>query len=582
MCEDTNHVEENINLDLLDRMRTQTPAGPEQTRDKPENDYIPRIQAPWIKYDRQVLKFDSYFQESVVENKTENFRIRFCQIFYYLTDGTIHVTEPKVENSGIPQGLFVNRQRIPKKLNCRGGDHFSWCDFNIAQNITFYDRTFRIINCDQFTNDFLTAHGIQLNKPEDMPQDRFSYHTKIKDVKIPPPDYKEYKEYHEVALGGGHPNGGLEKYIDNDRKVLCLDVMWNDTTLCGGTNYYKLNYFLADDTVEVKEIRRQNNGKDPFPLLLRRSKLPKEPFLTHYPGMSLKKEEFYTPKDLIIGNTVMIYNRPCLIHDCDEFTKKFYIDAYGITQTPITQDKQKYHKFEMQIPPYNGYGSEEDSLGNCFSLMPKPPHKNLNKMFNMDQYILRFNARLLSENREDNNRDFIISFYCGDDTLQVYLRTERNSGVIQGKYLERGRHKNSKTSEHYKESDMLIGASIHLNGSSFQLLSADEFTTNYCKNRPNMYQSCDVNYVFSQIKQYSDKFPDMNEFAKYFIQRLDPHKEQHIDFQVLYNRLVAEGIKMTYNEAFTLLREYDEFGNLKCSVPALFNAFKRFCNTGAA
>ena len=43
--------------------------------------------------------------------------------------------------------------------------------------------------------------------------------------------------------------------------------------------------------------------------------------------MSLKKEEFYTPKDLIIGNTVMIYNRPCLIHDCDEFTKKFYIDA---------------------------------------------------------------------------------------------------------------------------------------------------------------------------------------------------------------------------------------------------------------
>lgn len=135
-------------------MRAQTPAGPDQTRDKPENDYIPRIQAPWIKYDRQVLKFDAYFQESVVENKTENFRIRFCQIFYYLTDGTIHVTEPKVENSGIPQGLFVNRQRIAKKLNSRGGECFTWEDFNLAQNITFYDRTFRIINCDQFTRDF--------------------------------------------------------------------------------------------------------------------------------------------------------------------------------------------------------------------------------------------------------------------------------------------------------------------------------------------------------------------------------------------------------------------------------------------
>ena len=135
-------------------------------------------------------------------------RIRFCQIFFYLTDGTIHVTEPKVENSGIPQGLFVNRQRIPKKLNCRDGEHFTWSDFNISENITFYDRTFRIINCDDFTKSFLEAHGITLNNPEEMPQDRFSYHTKIKDIKIPPPDYKEYKEYYEVALGGGHPNGG--------------------------------------------------------------------------------------------------------------------------------------------------------------------------------------------------------------------------------------------------------------------------------------------------------------------------------------------------------------------------------------
>lgn len=349
--------------------------------------------------------------------------------------------------------------------------------------------------------------------------------------------------------------------MTNDRKVLCFDIMWNDTTLCGGINYYKLNYFLADDTVEVKEIRKQNNGKDPFPLLLRRKPLPKDPFLTHYPGMSLKKEEHYRPKDLICGNYVMIYNRPCLIYDCDEFTKKYFRDAYQVTQVPIELSKAKYHKFEMQIPPYNGYGSEEDSLGNCFSLMPKPPHKNLNKMFNMDQYILRFNARLLSENREDNNRDFIISFFCGDDTIQVYLKTERNSGITQGKYLERGRHKNSNTGEYYKESDMQIGATIYLNRSRFQLLSADEFTTNYMKARPNVFKSCDINFVFNQIRDIALKYPSMNDFAREFVTKLDPKKEQHISFDVLYNRLIAEGIKMTYSEAFTLLREYDELGN---------------------
>jgi hypothetical protein len=42
----------------------------------------------------------------------------------------------------------------------------------------------------------------------------------MKNVKIPPPDIKEYNEYNEVKLGGGHPNGGLAKYLDNDRKVL--------------------------------------------------------------------------------------------------------------------------------------------------------------------------------------------------------------------------------------------------------------------------------------------------------------------------------------------------------------------------
>ena len=52
-----------------------------------------------------------------------------------------------------------------------------------------------------------------------MPKDSFDVHKSLKDLKIPPPDSKEYKEYFEVKLGGGHPNNGLEKYLANDRKV---------------------------------------------------------------------------------------------------------------------------------------------------------------------------------------------------------------------------------------------------------------------------------------------------------------------------------------------------------------------------
>ena len=55
------------------------------------------------------MKFDSYFQESVVENPIENYRIRKCQIYYYLSDGTMYINELKNENSGLPQGVFCKR-----------------------------------------------------------------------------------------------------------------------------------------------------------------------------------------------------------------------------------------------------------------------------------------------------------------------------------------------------------------------------------------------------------------------------------------------------------------------------------------
>lgn len=94
--------------------------------------------------------------------------------------------------------------------------------------------------------------GCPLNEPETLPGDLFQTFIRTKDAKINPPDTKEYKEYIEVKLGGGHPNDGLKKYLDNDRKVLSFRVVWYDNTLEGGQNLYTINYFLADDSVEVK------------------------------------------------------------------------------------------------------------------------------------------------------------------------------------------------------------------------------------------------------------------------------------------------------------------------------------------
>jgi len=59
--------------------------------------------------------------------------------------------------------------------------------------------------------------GMGLNSKDTTPTDQFLTRNLTKELKISPPDTKEYKEYFEVKLGGGHPNNGLQKFINNDR-----------------------------------------------------------------------------------------------------------------------------------------------------------------------------------------------------------------------------------------------------------------------------------------------------------------------------------------------------------------------------
>lgn len=127
-------------------------------------------------------------------------------------------------------------------------------------------------------------------------------------------------------------------------------------------------------------------------------------------------------------------------------------------------------------------------------------------MFNEDQNILRFEARLLSENREDNDRKFIISFFCGDDNLMVYLVTERNSGIQGGKYLEKAPHKNPITSKYYTMSDMMIGEVLVLNTLRFQILKADEFTQKFMQERPNVFPQSDITYIMDRLRQCTLEF----------------------------------------------------------------------------
>ena len=153
------------------------------------------------------------------------------------------------------------------------------------------------------------------------------------------------------------------------------------------------------------------------------------------------------------------------------------------------------------MPPYNGYGSVEDSLGSVYSLQAKPPKMNMKKMFKQDMHILRFESKLVSTEPDDENRKFIVSFYCGDDSIQVYEVCDKNSGRIGGKFMERKKHNNPITGNYYEEKDFLIGRTIYLGGYKFQLLKADEYTEKYMEDNPDQFPEASIEIVISKIKK---------------------------------------------------------------------------------
>lgn len=266
--EKTITLNEKVDPALLDSMRmgASTNLTGVPRRQQQENDAIPRIAPRWLKHDRQVLNFKAYFLEPVVESATENYRVRKCTIYFHLDDDTFHIIEPRIPNSGIQQGVFLKRAKIAKP----DGSDYDWPDLKLGTDFEVNRRVFRIIDCDEFTKSFYSNEGVDIGTPEGYPDDPFDHARSMINMKQVPPDQAEFKNYIEVKLKGGRPNKGLESFLNNDRRVLSFKILWEDRSYDGGDKFYTLNYFLSDNSVEVKEINTQNSGRAAFPKLLKR------------------------------------------------------------------------------------------------------------------------------------------------------------------------------------------------------------------------------------------------------------------------------------------------------------------------
>ncbi|XP_054738199.1 EF-hand domain-containing family member C2 [Anastrepha obliqua] len=479
---------------------------------------------PWIAYDKKVLGFDAFFKETLHEVYNAPYQVRKVKIMYYLEDGTMQITEPKIDNSGIPQGCLVHRQRIPKPPPCQN-EFISILDLNVDTTIEIFDRKYHITNCDIFTRQFLNRSGIAVPDPVDMPVDPTTEMRKRSGKKT----HNQPPKKHPFA-----------QFLAFDRKVLKFHGYWDDRSEFGDVRKLEICYYLADDTMDIKEIFPRNSGREGPSLFLKRGKLPREFNGLPLPGqetpqtllnvlgtsmrnvrytldplnMGEKEVLYYADRDLQIGTVLNVYGRAVVLTDCDEYTQEYYRKRYGIedfTPAPIPlrgDDCAPTKQKERILPPYNGWGSYEDSEGNCISVEPKPPQSDFKKFIKLDRYVLRFGAKLLSTIRENCERIFVISYYLSDDTIQIFEIAERNSGFLGGEFMKRtriplpGQEKfTSKRPQCYQPYNFYIGATMSLKDHIFHIVSADEYTLIYMEHHPYEYPMADIKTIMAKIRE---------------------------------------------------------------------------------
>ncbi|MEW5310499.1 MAG: hypothetical protein WDW38_002293 [Sanguina aurantia] len=438
----------------------------------------------WLLYDKQVLRFYAYFLEHIEHSPLEDWRVRRCQVRVYLEDDSVEVVEPREANSGLPQGTLLTRG----KVSLTDGSRLTWRQLSVGGELKLYGRSYRLVGCDASTRTHMEKAGLPQSEDRPFPEGKYDLGRQPTHSTLPPADSQE----------------GL-----SDR-VLRFFCCWDDTARVFGLKLpFALHYYLGDDTVEVAEMHLRNGGRDPFPLLLSRSKLPKT--IPPVGGRPMSPEarrklalQHYHWTELRIGGLVQVYGRSMLIYDMDRSTKGWYAQHMGAREAdmrPIPVDfDMSVKRPPLVVPPHtSGFGSEEDSRRNVLDLQPKAPQGDYMHFMETWNKVMRFSAKMVQHRGRqlvgphDAQRRFVISYHLLDQTLSVWEPPQANSGMKGGTFLERTKVKKEGgggavgsladigggRDNLYTDADMEVGRVVVLFSRAFELLDADESSLCY-------------------------------------------------------------------------------------------------------
>jgi len=170
-----------------------------------------------------------------------------------------------------------------------------------------------------------------------------------------------------------------------------------------------------------------------------------------------------------------------------------------------------------------------------------------------DPIILSFNASLVSQNRDDCLRQFLVAYFVDEQSFSVVEKVVPNSGFPGGKFISKTKFNNPKTGKPYVSEEISIDSDIVLGGWVFHLDSATEGTLKYMEAHSDVFEKSDL---FNCMLPIITKLKSIKNIVSAAFKECDTQKRGRVKNSDVERILAQFDVTLTKQGRITLFRRF--------------------------
>jgi hypothetical protein len=172
--------------------------------------------------------------------------------------------------------------------------------------------------------------------------------------------------------------------------------------------------------------------------------------------------------------------------------------------------------------------------------------------------VVSFIGTIVSNNRDDALREFIISFYLEDSSFAIVEKVVPNSGFAGGRFLTRTQVKNPATNTGYRADDVTVGRDVVIGAWVFHLHSANEGSLRTMEAKSDQFARSDLSAIIGPLRPKLK--PHLNDLKTAFL-RQDKLKRGRVKNEYVASILADFDVLIGGQELITLQRRFQFAGS---------------------